>query len=305
MSYWGESLWGEYGWGGSFVATANPATFETTLPALSIDFQVTQSIVAQFDVTIPVLSVSFGASQGNKAGFDVVIPVVATGFTVKHGSIAAFNMVLPSLDVNFAGSIKNVAGFALSLPVLSTDFPITVGAKAGFAMTVPAIVLNWSAFNSPATSEYKAIVMNLALSAISEYPDYPYNSFFTLNGQVYGLNDNGIFPLTGSNDNGTVIPVSIKSGKFDSNQGSEQAPAVKKRPHEAYLLHTTDGQLTMTLTGDRGDGSYTYTVDEERVLFGRGFDGRIFQWEINNKNGSSVELEQVRVKFDPFALKER
>ena len=143
----------------------------------------------------------------------------------------------------------------------------------------------------------KTIVMNVKNRAITEYTNYAFNSFCCFNGKYLGASKNGIFELSGDDDNGTDIDANIKTATADVGKGQP------KKLRDAWLV-ARKGLMTFTVIADE-DEEFTYNADvenskihEERVKIGRGIKGRGFSFILANVDGSDFDIDSITVLTD-------
>lgn len=146
--------------------------------------------------------------------------------------------------------------------------------------------------------QYTAWVVNTESLGISEYSNYPFNSFARLGNTYLGATELGIYALEGDDDAGTSIDSVIRTGLLDFGKG------VKKRIPSAYLGYTADGRLILKLSvTDSGDKKeYWYELDQsrnapvvERIKSGKGLKSVYWQFEIINADGIDFELDMVKL----------
>ena len=143
----------------------------------------------------------------------------------------------------------------------------------------------------------KTIVMNVKNRAITEYINYCFNSFCCFNGVYLGACKDGIFPLSGDDDNGTDIDAHIKTATADVGKGQP------KKLRDAWIV-ARKGLMTFTVIADEGN-EFTYNADvensklhEERVKIGRGIKGRGFSFILANVDGSDFDIDSIAVLTD-------
>jgi hypothetical protein len=149
---------------------------------------------------------------------------------------------------------------------------------------------------------YTGWVMNVDNFALSEYQNYPFNSFAKIGEKYYGANDNGIYLLEGSSDAGDDISATFTTGKL-SFKGS------LSRVANAYLALRNDGNILLkTIADDDTERWYElndsdWTLRDKRVKMGRGIKSRYWQFTIANANGADFELAELVLL--PIILKRR
>jgi len=152
-------------------------------------------------------------------------------------------------------------------------------------------------------NEHYTFTINSHTKGVSEYTNYNFNSM----SDGLGATNNGIYNLTGSNDNAVNIDALIKTGidQFGTNQ--------QKQVPYAYIGLNKSGQMVLkTIVGYKGDRKerwYTLTprvidaTTNVRVKMGKGVKSRYWQFELINKEGSTFELNSI--KLMPLTLKRR
>jgi hypothetical protein len=154
---------------------------------------------------------------------------------------------------------------------------------------------------------FSAIVLNTESLGISEYTNYPFNSFGKLGNDYLGASDTDIFRLTGADDAGTDIDAVIRTSM--TNFGTN----VFKRVPRAYLGYTSDGGMIMktisTAGGVKTERWYELsprTADAPaaaRIQLGRGIKATYWQFELINKLGADFDIDSLQLY--PMILKRR
>jgi hypothetical protein len=146
---------------------------------------------------------------------------------------------------------------------------------------------------------YTAMVLNTESLGISEYDNYPFNSFGKL-GQTYlGATDSAIYSLAGDTDDGANIDAVIRSGM--TNFGTN----IFKRVPRAYLGYTSTGALIMktlsTSGGVKTERWYELTPrtadapTAARIQLGRGIKATYWQFELVNKSGADFDISSLQL----------
>jgi len=158
---------------------------------------------------------------------------------------------------------------------------------------------------------FSAIVLNTESLGISEYTNYPFNSFDKLGNDYLGASDTDIFQLTGDDDAGTDIDAVIRTSM--TNFGTN----VFKRVPRAYLGYTSSGGMIMKtistsggvkterwyeLTPRTGDHASTAPA-AARIQLGRGIKATYWQFELINKLGADFDIDSLQLY--PMILKRR
>lgn len=137
--------------------------------------------------------------------------------------------------------------------------------------------------------------------AMSTYEPYTFEQLAVIDGILYGVNDTGVYQLTGT-ESVEDIQATIETGKLDLSGGELAHPA------SAYLEYEkSDGTATMEVTTTQSGQAQSYLyplADEEadeltngRFIFGRGLRGRHFSFklQINAKRGHVNDLSILTV----------
>jgi hypothetical protein len=200
------------------------------------------------------------------------------------GIIGDGAMIFPFPELTGVGFVQIIGRGAM-------EFPLPRMTGAGLAI--------------PITILYKGIAMNASHFAISEYKDFPFNSFAYFNGQYLGANSNGIFVLGGNKDNAKEISASIELPPVDFGE------SFIKRAREAWLTYRADGQLTLVIRLDEHETweSALELVNikshEERVKIARGIKNRFLAFGLRNEAGCDFDIESMRVLVDPIQRRNR
>jgi hypothetical protein len=141
-----------------------------------------------------------------------------------------------------------------------------------------------------ANEVFYGYAINLDTNTVTKYEDFNFNSL----GPRYGAKSDGIYRFTGTDDNGTRIDWSAKTGKMAFG-------ATQTRVTDAYLNTDTDGDLTFTMTADSGATSYTAketnTMKNRKLNLALGHKGKYWQFEVQNKASTTAtgELNEVEL----------
>jgi hypothetical protein len=294
------------------VAVAMP------LPVLAVTEPTTAALV------MPMPLLSAGAIEGavGTAYLGLPVPQVDINAQVPFVASPALNLPMPQLAANgvtgiVGASVNTLRGFALAaegatgvvgtatltLPVYALDVDGYLPMIGVVELTMPSLQL-MTVGGPAATGAPATVVMHTETNAVSEYTNYPFNSFAQFNGVYLGAGANGLFALTGDTDAGTIINAAARVGITDFGTSH------LKRVDRAYVGYRTDGNLIMSVFTDE-------TVQRDYLLsgngyaglhgaftrFGKGLAARYYQFQIANQNGAYFDMNMIELK--PTELKRR
>ena len=130
--------------------------------------------------------------------------------------------------------------------------------------------------------------------AMSRYADYQFNQLVTINGQLYGVNDDGVYLMEADG----IVDAKLKTGKIDLS-GDRLV-----HPLAAFLEYELNGQLSIDVTTTQSGTAQTYNyrlpselaneLTNGRVQFGRGLRGRHFSFGVNI-TASKAHVNALRI----------
>jgi hypothetical protein len=204
-------------------------------------------------------------------------PFAYNGLTLIEPSEIAMTLALPdiSIDVSVNVIISDLEHVSMSLDVV--------------------------AFEDITSTGVKNIVTNTRNFAISEYNNFAFNSMARFNNKYLFARADGIYEGGGSNDDGTNIDASYKTGAIDTYATEVQ------RLRNAYLTFRSNADIQLFSVGDESNSrAYTITnstqalIHERRVKFERGIRDRYFNFGISNIKGSTFGIRTAKVLSEPI-----
>lgn len=190
----------------------------------------------------------------------------------------------------------------LSLPVTETA---TISDTLSIGQILEQLVAEGIVFNlsfGMDNETYTGWVMNTNNFAVSEYDNYPFNSFAKIGDTYYGANNNGLYSLDGDDDDGTPINATFTTGACSFADRSS-------RVSTAFLALRSGGNMLLkTITDDDVERWYElanvdWTLRDRRVILARGITSRYWQFTITNVDGVDFELDELALV--PIILKRR
>jgi len=282
---------------------------ELDIPAIELSASILQGAVLRFPLSVPALEVSGSIKSGGKLSVSLPIPAMELSFRIAPRN--EINAALGITALRLAGSI--ISGGVLSVPIeipaLGLVLAIGHQNQLVFALDVPFIDPWLEIRGLPAFVPFrKGFAMNLSTFGVTEYSEYPFNSFadYHLGGVYVGASENGIFLLDGDDDNGVKIQAAIQTGTEDLWKD------VIKRLREGFAV-IRGGPLRLEIVLDEGRLepvirdllSVRDVIHEERIKFPRGLKNRFVSFIWRNLGGSDFDLESFRAMVDPIVHKKR
>ena len=202
----------------------------------------------------------------------------------------------------YAGIVGN-GRMIFPLPVLSGKAFVEIFGTGGMDFPLPQMI--GAGRIIPLTILYKGLAMNASHFAVTEYKDFPFNSFAYFNGVYLGANSQGIFALGGNSDNGKKIDSLVELPPVDFGAG------FIKRARDAWLTYRADGQLVLVLRLDEHE-TWESALQlpqgrshEERIKIARGIKNRFIGFGIRNEMGCDFDIESLRVLVEPVQRRTR
>jgi hypothetical protein len=182
---------------------------------------------------------------------------------------------------------------------VSTGITDEVSLLAHYLTSVSERITTWVGFKL-GDEAFTGWVMNTeGDKPISEYNNYPFNSFCELDGAYYGASDEGLYLLDGDDDVGDPIAASVLTMMTDFNSSK------MKRVPTAYIGYTADGKMVLRVKAVSGGelrehwfSATERTADaprEQVIQLGRGIRSRYWQFELANIDGADFEIDKLEL----------
>lgn len=155
---------------------------------------------------------------------------------------------------------------------------------------------------------YIAYSINTESKAVTQYANYPFNSFAKLGDRYYGMTPDGIRELEGPDDAGS--PIAARFRMAMSNLGTGQM----KRMVAAYLGYTSTGELrlkTITVQPDGVKRADHYRLlaqlagspREARIKIGQGLRSVYWGFEVESIDGAAFMIDVLDLQ--PIVVEQR
>lgn len=213
---------------------------------------------------------------------------------------------LPALEMD--GVVGNFGTLNLDLPAPLLRMSGALIAVGSMAITAPHITLVMTGLvaNTPVQVSTTRVTYALQTErmALTQYTNFPFNSFAVFGGRVLGASADGIFELTGDTDAGVQIDAAARLGITDLNTTRV------KRVEYVYIGHRAMRgaralllRVTTNETQQRDYGmppSITSGLHTGRVMLGMGVESRYWQFELRNRGGAAFTLDTLEVRPTPL-----
>lgn len=147
---------------------------------------------------------------------------------------------------------------------------------------------------------YSGFVMNTATKGVTEYSNYPFESYAKIGKRYYGAAQNGVYLLEGDTDDSTPIEAYVRTAMLQVASGKQA------RMPAAYLGYTSSGQLVMKVVttseaGTKAEWWYELVSQtasaprEGRIKVGKGLKSVYWQFALSNKNGADFSLDVLKL----------
>lgn len=276
-----------------------------TLPAPVVDIVARTGIIGSVSNQLPQVAVSVVGQEPFVATSALTIrPQMAISGVVGAGASVAIS--LRALSLAAEGYTGSVGGVAVTLPMYEMTAAGTGPLIGQIDITLPMLVMQATGYGRDVTPGANAstYVLNTATSALTQYDNYPFNSFARFNGVYLGAKDDGIFALSGADDNSVAIEAYARVGMTD--MGTSKL----KRVDRCYVGYRADGDMILRVTTEdsevrdyRVNATGYSRMHTNIVKIGRGMEARYWQFELRNQDGANFELDTMELM--PIPLRRR
>ncbi|HEY3434225.1 MAG TPA: hypothetical protein VGK41_01095 [Solirubrobacterales bacterium] len=202
-------------------------------------------------------------------------------------------------QILLAGDIEGsgvVLGIVLAEGVL-------LGAEPGNSLDAMALLqegISFALHLNVDDGRYLAYCINTESKGLTQYRNYPFNSFAKLGGRYFGMTPDGIRELEGSDDAGSAIAASFRMSM--TNLGGTNL----KRMVAAYLGYTSTGALRLkTITVDQNgvkqanyyrlDAQNAVAPREARIKIGQGLRSVYWGFTVESIDGAAFMIDLLKL----------
>lgn len=246
---------------------------------------------------------------------------------IASASIALTEIVYSGKGASLSDSVQLtglLSGLALLVPVVFEQLLFTsipsgqltvlcsneVTIEIGSSITPSAIFKNILSENLSFTvgfglgdSSIVGYAMNTRNNALTQYDNFPFNSFTKIGETYYGASSSGLYALEGNTDDGDEILASATLGIMDFSGDS------KTLLGDCFLAMRSDGEILLKIKSDDNVERWYKVSSTDGVLGDRrtkpakGVKSRYWTFTLENIDGSDFEISELTIV--PVALKRR
>jgi hypothetical protein len=266
-----------------------------TTATLSAALHVTANLIA----TLPMLQFSalLAERSGRIRAFLPSLEFTSHGINGAVGRISADLPMLLFQSTGLTGAVGRLAGTIPSLILSATGWPVGVG-KINLSLPM----LRMLAHGGLLYPYYKAIAVNPHILGVTEYLDFPFNSFAYFNGVYLGASYAGIHRLVGGDDNGAGVDADFKLGKI---------PLDLNKVRDIWVQGRATGDLRASVSADEGldsffEEDYLLTVlGQDRAILPRGLKPVYIQVGVFNEDGADFDIDAIQIVGEAIQRKKR
>lgn len=141
-----------------------------------------------------------------------------------------------------------------------------------------------------------AYMTNTKTNETTRYSNFTFDHVLKFKGLYYGFKSDGIYLLTGADDDGTQIDAS-----FRTNKSSFGSLLLKRVPY-VFLDADTD-TILMPSVDDIDYPEYTAGYDAKRTKLGRGIKGRYWSFAMRNVLGAPLRVKALEIELEVMTRK--
>ncbi len=149
-------------------------------------------------------------------------------------------------------------------------------------------------------TEYFGLVINLRNIAPSQYADFNFNSMTKFRGEFIGANEDGIFKLTGTDDNGTGIRAEMELPTLDFESA---------KLRKLFVGGESGGNIKITTKNDeKNERVFSLSPPDKdgrqfngKCTIGRNGKGRYWTIKIENERGNAIAIDSISVVINPHS----
>lgn len=277
-------------------AVGSLAQLRLTMPPLQLALTGTTPIVGALRLRAPALRLALTGGTGGAGRLALRMRKLSLAISGVTGTLGTLTLRMPLPELGFAGHRSAEGVLELAIPRLHLVFNGQTGVAGSGGGAGGGVGVGAAAATT--------LVMHTERGALSQYVNYPFNSFCVVDGVYLGASEDGLFALTGDTDDGAIIEASARLGITDFGTSHH------KRIERVYVGLRTDGRMVLrVVTDDTKTRDYlvqrapSEALHGAQVNLGRGLEARYWQFELRNQDGCDFSADMLEMK--PIKLRRR
>ncbi len=148
------------------------------------------------------------------------------------------------------------------------------------------------------TETFRTFVMNTRSGGVTEFQNFPFNSYAKIGDKYYAAGVTGLYLLEGSSDNNVSINWRFRTGQLD-----DKTDALKRLPEVLMGLRMSGPVRVRVWYNDTSYADYvlppvnTSSLYQHRVTPGRGMRSRYYAIELQGVANSAAEIDSLQPMF--------
>ena len=269
---------------------------DVSIPAITISASCGSDYRAELSQSIPAITISADALQetlGNLVANIPAITIIATGIVGTGGSLS---LSIPAITLTASAFSGFIGSLDTSIGAISLASSAHWTGSNSAMLTIPAITLEARA--RAVAAEIIAMVLNTKNFGLTKYTNYDYNSLCVFDGKVIGAKSDGIYELSGTDDDGTAISWKLRTPKINFGQG---------KLWNVWLSGKLSGDIKMIVETADGE-QYEYDAepvsefeDGVRIKVGKGINHRdpkhrdkYITIEFQNESDEQITIDKIQ-----------
>lgn len=276
------------------LLSTDDMNLRVALPTLTLSASGVVGAVGEANLIIPSLSLT---AQGFSTAFynaNVAVPLFTITAQGISGILGTASLILPKRSLLASGSAGGVGTVNIILPSLSLAGTGYGQISIAGAPRLPMLQLVASGYQSE-IGNYRVWALNAHKGALTEYTNFPFNSFTEFGSVILAAGASGIHVLdTSDNDNSVKIAAAIRWGNL------AYGSSFNKRIPRAYLGARSNGYGKFkTVAQGQGERAYllpsngNFEIQQRRIPIGRGPKSTYWQFGYENVDGADFAINSL------------
>jgi hypothetical protein len=231
------------------------------------------------------LAVTMGFAFEAEGGGELAVLMPAFTFEASSvvGSVGEMTVLMPRFTFAAEGHSYT------SIGTLNIEMPILV---ANYGAMYVSMAMGFGAWTAPVQNSLVTYAMNVKTAETTTYSNFDFKYIMRLGYDYYGVRDDGLYLLGGATDNGALIEASFRTAQnmYGTN--------LRKRSPKIYL--DTENTTSILPIVDTEEGEYVYESEfgGRKVSLGRGYEGKIWEFELANVDGEAWRIGAMEIQLD-------